>query len=318
MNRISPTINPHELGEVPLRVRFFPLWRWYFLGSFLCVETYLASRFWGGWDVVALLRILAIQVVFAPRLMLIAAAGSLVLTLLSDRLIRWIARPMSRRWLSPRDSMPPEAELTLYLRVGETTQEAFRGRIRTEFGWSPGWLVLTDLRLFWLSGIWRTIVWEIDRAESGDTFATRLSLTRPPRWLGGFVVGMPPRVVVERASAATPTAQAETIALQAPDHLLKAVAPIETEQTHAFVATPANPIQPPDSAGTHQRATDWAAITCDASAKRTPNGVELPRRRDLRSIARGRMPSVDDGETKRDRIENAANGVTLPPRRRLK
>jgi len=200
--------------------------RWFFLGFFLFAQLYLATRLWGGWRPQALARLLAIQLFFTPRLLFAGFAFSAFATVFAERLVRWIARPLSAKWLSPTKGLPAESELPLFVRVGETIEIPFRARRKAEHGWEPGWLILTDQRLFWLSGVWQMTAWEIDRRNPNDPIMTRLDLQTPAQWLAGFVVGMPPRIEIQMKPTAYPEDDhLETIAMADPQKLLEHLDP---------------------------------------------------------------------------------------------
>ena len=226
MKAVSPPDSGLILPKMQLRVRFGPLFRWFFVGFFLFAEIYLASRVWGGWQAKALGRLLAIQIFFAPRLLFAGFAFAAFATVFTDRLVKWVARPLSARWLTPIKGLPAESELPLFLRVGERLEKAFRSRRKIDHGWEPGWLLITDQRLFWLSGVWRVISFELPRGVSSDPVLSHLDFVPAPSWLAGFVVGMPPRILVDMNN--TPYSENsyyETIALASPQELLEHLQP---------------------------------------------------------------------------------------------
>ncbi len=246
MNTISPSTSRQIFPDPRLKVRFGRLLRWYFFGCFLLIQILIANRIWGGWRPLALARMLAIQLFFTPRILLGCLVFSIITAVISERLIRWIAQPLCVRWLTPNRGLPAESELPLFIRVGEVIEKSFRARIKAEHSWEPGWLILTDQRLFWLSGIWRTTSWEVDRRLPSDPVIGRIDLQRPPKWLAGFVVGLPPRVRVHMKPTSYPEDDRfELLALGEPESLLDCLDPdlvqaVRTEHAGAEQ----NPLQP--------------------------------------------------------------------------
>lgn len=227
---MNPSDNPlpfTERPQVPLRVRFYPLWWWYFVGCVLVAQTFLATRLWGGWNAMALLQLVAFQVIFLPRIALIAAGVSLGFTLVTSRLVHWIARPMATRWLAPLSILPPASEIPLYLRTGERPLISIPGRRRLQNMWEPGWLIVTEDRLLWLSGIWRTVCWDIDARDPAQGLESHVRLGRTSRWFGGYVVGMPPRLIAERDDNSENLAIAEVLAIADPAGFVDALAGFE-------------------------------------------------------------------------------------------
>ena len=226
MRAVSPSTSDLIIPDLQLRVRFGPLMRWFFIGFFLFAEIYLATRVWGGWRPRALLQLLAIQVFFAPRLLFAGFAFAAIATVFTDRLVKWVARPLSLRWLSPQKGLPSESELPLFLRVGERLEKPIRARRKIDHGWEPGWLIITDQRLFWLSGVWRMISFELSRNFPSDPLLSHFAFAPAPHWLAGFVTGMPPRIVIDLTDS--PTCEnriCEVIAMASPKDLLEYLQP---------------------------------------------------------------------------------------------
>lgn len=301
--------SPHP----PLRVRLWPLLRWFFLGFLLFAELFLASRVWAGWRPQAVARVLAVQIFFAPRLMLFSLGFALVATLLAERMVRWIARPLGARWLTPTIGLPPESELPLYLRMGETIQTSTPARHKTTQGWEPGWLVLSDQRLLWLSGIWRTIAWELAATDPIDPLAHRLELGPVPRWLGGYVVGMPPRLVIHLS----PTAYAEDgrqelVALADPLEFIRRVEFLNDPDLQALADQPPPPHDEPVVApvkGLGQRLENAADPLAARNVQLPPRRPQAPRPEPIRKVRPA--PRNPFGQNH----PLAVRGVTLPPRR---
>ena len=293
-----------------MRVRLGPLLRWFFMGFLLFAELFLASRLWAGWRPRALARVLAVQIFFAPRLMLFSLGFALFATFVAERMVRWIARPMAARWLTPTVGLPPETELPLFLRMGETIQTSTPARHKTEQGWEPGWLVLTDQRLFWLSGIWRTAAWELDAAQP---LAHRLQAGPVPRWLGGYVVGMPPRLIIHLSPTAyLEDERVELVALAHPAEFMRRVE-LQDDPKGGWMN---EPVPSPH---------DEPVLTLVKSLGRTPEvadplaarNVTLPPRRPQQPRPeRVRKKPVErpSGPISREH-PLVVRGVTLPPRR---
>lgn len=315
MHRPSPQPTAASSSPHPhLRVRLGPLLRWFFVGFLLFAELFLASRVWAGWRPQALARVLAVQIFFAPRLMLISLGFALVATLVAERMVRWIARPMTRRWLTPTIGLPPETELPLYLRMGERIQFASPARHKTAQGWEPGWLVLSDQRLLWLSGIWRTIAWELAAADPADPLPARLEPGPVPRWLGGYVVGMPPRLVVHLS----PTAYAEDgrqelVALAHPLEFIRRVEFMNAPDLQAQADHPPPPhdepvLAPVKSLG--QPLENTAHPLAARNVQLPPRRPQPPRPVPVRKVRAARTNPFGQNHPL------AVRGVTLPPRRR--
>ena len=304
MKADSPSSSPRFTNLVPLRVRFGPLLRWFFLGFFLFAEIFLATRLWNGWQIQAIGRLLAVQIFFAPRLLFAGFAFSAFATVMAERMVRWIARPLSTKWLKPSTGLPLESELPLHMRVGEAIELATTGRRKTENKWEPGWLIISTERMFWLSGVWRMTAWEIERTTLDIPLTARLSLADGPRWLGGFVVGMPPRLIVHLS----PTAYAEdehqeTIALADLEAIFQHLDPesylvAEPTDPEPLIAPPSQPVQ-----------------LSDRPSPLEVRGVILPPRRVVQQKVRPEMvkPPLRP-VSKQDPLE--VRGVMLPPRRK--
>lgn len=314
----SPPSIP-ERTVVPLRVRFYPLWGWFFVGSVLFAQSFLVSRLWGGWNAMALLQLVAFQILFLPRIVLLAGGISLGLTLLSSRLVHWIARPMARRWFEPTSVLPPASEIPLYLRTGERPQLQIAARRKADHVWEPGWLIVTESRIVWLSGIWRTVIWDVDTLESGEPLAAHVRLGHSPRWFGGYVVGAPPRVYVERDDANSMGHPPEVLAMADPygfADFLRAGA--ETQADHADEPDPVpqvseNPIRPEVEAAAASSETD----TAPAPAK-SPERPQLPPRRDYtKKRPKRTRVKADAGKTDKPAAKRFVGKVELPPRRNL-
>lgn len=308
MNALRPQPTGKPGSQAPLRVRKGPLLRWFFVGFLLFAEVFLASRVWAGWRPPALARVFAVQIFFAPRLMLFSLGFALFATLLAERMVHWIARPMTSRWLSPTVGLPPESELPLYLKMGETIQKSTPARHKTEHGWEPGWLILTDQRLFWLSGIWRSTTWELDRIDPEDSITDRLELGPVPRWLGGYVVGMPPRLIVHLS----PTAYAEDgrdelVALAHPHEFLQLM-----EQAAQRLDQPEPVHEEPVIASVRAMGP-----SLPANHPLELRNVSLPprRQRQPRPEPVRRRPPVERSKPIAGHHPLAVRGVTLPPRR---
>lgn len=310
----SPPATTEDAG-VPLRVRFVPLWGWLFVGTVVFAQTFLATRLWGGWNARALLQLFAFQIFFLPRIFLLATGISMALALVLDRLVRWIARPMAQRWLRPIKLIPPETEIPLYLRPSERQLLHMAARRKADHLWEPGWLVLTDDRLLWLSGVWRTIAWEIDARDADHPIANRVRRGESPRWFGGLVVGVPPRVLIERDAEDKNGQVTETLAMIDPAGLeaflrpgsnhgeesMETLLAIDAEKSvRTSAAAPAeNPIEP----------AAWKVTPCEAR----PN---LPPRRDYgrtcRVLKSGQAPAERNPGAE---VSAKADFVNLPPRR---
>ncbi|MCY2934027.1 MAG: hypothetical protein WCJ40_04770 [Planctomycetota bacterium] len=314
MTQARPSPTPGFTNLVPLRVRFGPLLRWFFLGFFLFAEIYLATRLWNGWQIQAIGRLVAIQIFFAPRLLFAGLAFSTLATVLAERMVRWIARPLSTRWLKPTTGLPPESELPLHIRIGELMQLATPARRQIEHGWEPGWLIITSQRMFWLSGVWRTTAWELDRSSLQNPEKNRLSLAPAPRWLGGFVVGMPPRLIVHLSPTAYPEDEhQETIALTEPLTILEYLGPdsIDDPEQADFDSEPLLQTQP---------TTEPLPVVKPIPRSNRPSplevrGITLPPRR---LASKKPQPSEEKPSIKPigrvDPLE--VRGVVLPPRRK--
>ena len=312
----SPPSIP-ERAVVPLRVRFYPLWGWFFVGSVLFAQSFLVSRLWGGWNAMALLQLVAFQILFLPRIVLLAGGISLGLTLLSSRLVHWIARPMARRWFEPTSVLPPASEIPLYLRTGERPLLRIAARRKANQLWEPGWLIVTENRIVWLSGIWRTVIWDVDILESGKPLAARVHLGHSPRWFGGYVVGAPPRVYVERNDAGTMGHPPEVLAMVDPygfaDFLRGGAA---TQTDHAEVPSPQVPedVTRPE-AETPVASPETGAAPAPAKSASRP---QLPPRRDYTKKRPKRTRTKPDaGITDEPPVKTFVGKVELPPRRRL-
>ena len=314
MRAISPSTTHPILPEMQLRVRIGPLLRWFFVGFFLFAEIYLASRLWGGWRLRALAHLMAIQIFFAPRLLLIGFAFSAVATLITERIVRWVARPLSARWLSPAKGLPSDLELPLFLRVGENLERSFRGRRKIEHGWEPGWLVLTDQRAFWLSGIWRMIVWELPRKNADDSLLNRFDFDPAPHWFAGFVVGMPPRLIV-RLTTETNRANddRELIALARPQELLEHLEPDLIRQFHEIsVIDEDAKAQQASIFSQRQMATRYLQKAVTVSLSEKSGQVVLPPRR----VRKARIRPVKTIKPVSEEPPAEVRGIQLPPRRR--
>lgn len=312
-----------ERNAMNLRVRFYPLWGWFFVTTVLLAQTYLATRLWGGWNALALLQLVAFQLIFLPRIVLIAAGISLGLTILSSRLVRWIAHPLAIKWFTPLSLIPPESEITLYLRTGERAIAQIPGRRRTERTWEPGWLILTNSRLVWLSGIWRTICWEIDFRDPARPLLSCVGLGRTPRWFGGYVVGVPPRLIALHDHSPNENPTRDVLAIADPAGFLQMIGSI-----------PPGGVVPDRSITTFTEADTFSvddsnAMTKQAPAERsTPAKIELPPPRDYSRTRRRKGTSAERREESKndteptqvptpepDRQVRSVRGIVLPPRR---
>lgn len=316
---MNPSDNPPSFAErpqVPLGVRFYPLWWWYFVGCVLVAQTFLVTRLWGGWDALALLQLVAFQVIFLPRIALIAAGISLGLTLLTSRMVRWIARPMATRWLAPLSILPPASEIPLYLRTGERPLIQVPGRCRVQNIWEPGWLIVTDDRLLWLSGIWRTVRWEIDASDPEWLLEWHVRIGRTPRWFGGYVVGMPPRLIAERDDDTESKTIAEVLALADPAGFVQALSslrnpavdPEETEASTTVAETSTKVELPP-----LRRSGTTSARGLQSTGSRH-TALPPPRDYSRKRVRRGRGTAREGGETV-PRAGTLVGSVMLPPRR---
>lgn len=315
MSTLSPSTTDQFLPTQHLRVRFGPLMRWFFIAFFLLAQLYLATRLWAGWRPRALARVLVMQLFFTPRLVFAGFAFSAISTIFAERFVRWIARPTSRMWLSPTKGLPEETELPLFIRVGEQLEIPFRARRKGEHGWEPGWLILTDQRLFWLSGVWRTTQWELDRQNPLEPILDRLEFQTPPRWLGGYVVGMPPRICFQmRPTAYSENDHAETVALAEPqtllEHLDPELAALIRDEAAAATAKPAKPVktrQPVQVRPIQYR----NPITDPLSAR----GVQLPARRVKKAKPPVIRPEVPKSHLSGHPLPDPGQ-IQLPPRRK--
>lgn len=316
---MNPADNPQPFAErpqVPLRVRFYPLWWWYFVGSVLVAQTFLATRLWGGWNAIALLQLVAFQVIFLPRIALIAAGVSLALTLLTSRMVRWIARPMAIRWLAPMSILPPASEIPLYLRTGERPLIQVPGRRRVQNIWEPGWLIVTEDRMLWLSGIWRTVCWDIDAPDPKWLLESHVRLGRTSRWFGGYVVGMPPRLIAERDDDKENSTLTEVLAIVDPAGFIQALTSIgnplvertESETASSLAVTRLEVELPP-----LRRSGPSQAKISHAAGSPHP---ALPPLRDYsrNRVHRGRGKAHEGGENV-PRAGTIVGAVMLPPRR---
>lgn len=314
-NRMMFALRPQSslncAGQVALKVRFVALMRWFFVGFLIFAETFLATRVWAGWRPQAVARVVAVQIFFAPRLMGFALGFAFVATLLAERMVRWIARPLSRSWLAPTRGLPPESELPLYLKVGETIETPIRGRRKTEHGWEPGWLILTDRRLFWLSGVWQMTGWELDRTLLN---ISHLHQGPAPRWLGGYVVGMPGRLFVQTApDKASGTTIRQEVAIADPDALLrrlgltKQLVDTGHEPSGAEVATKP-PRHLPSVRALNQRKPGQSPLE-EREITLPPRRVPKPK-----PVPAG-MPKVAGLSSSAQADPLVLRGVTLPPRR---
>lgn len=312
----SPPSIP-ERTVVPLRVRFYPLWGWFFVGTVLFAQSFLVSRLWGGWNAMALLQLLAFQILFLPRIVLLAGGISLGLTLLSSRLVHLIARPMARRWLEPTSVLPPASEIPLYLRTGERPLMQIAARRKADHVWEPGWLIVTDSRLVWLSGIWRTVIWDMDIRDSGEPAATRIRLGRSPRWFGGYVVGVPPRVLVEREDAATKARTTEVLAMIDPDSFEAflnagdATSEEEADELSPRAAAELTRAEPETPAESPETGSNPAGAG-PAMRPQLPPRRDYTKKRPKRTRAQAQSPRAHETPAKR-----FVGKVELPPRRNL-
>jgi len=304
-----------EDATVPLRVRFGPLWGWLFVGTVVFAQTFLATRLWGGWNARALAQLIAMQIFFLPRIFLLASGISLGLAFALSRMVRWIARPMAERWLRPIKLLPPETEIALYLRTSERPLLSQAARRKADHLWEPGWLILTDNRLLWFSGVWRTIVWDIDALDPDRPIAKRVGRGDSPRWFGGLVVGLPPRMLVERDAEDRNGRVTEVLAMINPagledflcsgsnqgDELVEIYAPLDPERSsRSMAAAPAEkPIEP----------TDWKPTPSEGKPK-------LPPRRNYDRTGPTRSPAQAPAarNTGTD-VKPKSSIVNLPPRR---
>ncbi len=312
----SPPAIP-ERTVVPLRVRFYPLWGWFFVGTVLFAQSFLVSRLWGGWNAMALLQLLAFQILFLPRIVLIAGGISLGLTVLSSRLVHLIARPMARRWLEPTSVLPPASEIPLYLRTGERPLIQIAARRKADQLWEPGWLIVTESRLVWLSGIWRTVMWDMDFRDSGEPAATRVRLGRSPRWFGGYVVGVPPRVLVEREDAATKALTTEVLAMIDPngfEAFLNAGDETPEEEadelSHRAAAELTRPA--PETPAASSETGSKPAVAGPAMRPQLPPRRDYTKKRPKRTRAQAQSHRARETPAKR-----FVGKVELPPRRNL-
>lgn len=311
--RPQPTLN--SAGQVALKVRFVALMRWFFVGFLIFAETFLATRVWAGWRPQAVARVVAVQIFFAPRLMGFALGFAIVATFLAERMVRWIARPLCRKWLSPMRGLPPESELPLYLKVGETIETPIRGRRKTEHGWEPGWLILTDRRLFWLSGIWQMTAWELDRPLLDTNPAEFLHQGTAPRWLGGYVVGMPGRLFVAMApGVASDTTTWHEVAIADPDAVIQRFGTTEhspnaeADEQQVGEAAIKSTRRLPLVSGLNRRRPGQSPLEV--------RGIALPPRRVVKPKP---VPAASPNTVGLSRSVQAdpltLHGVTLPPRR---
>lgn len=315
---MNPSDNPQsfpERNQVPLRVRFYPLWLWYFVGCLLVAQTFLVTRLWGGWNAMALLQLVAFQVIFLPRIALIAVGASLGLTLLTSRLVSWIARPMAVRWLAPLSILPPESEIPLYLRTGERPLIQVPGRRKVQTAWEPGWLIVTEGRLIWLSGIWRTVCWDIDTDDSAWPLESRVRPGRTSRWFGGYVVGMPPRLIAERYDDAENALITEVLAIADPAGFMKSLAEIRNPVCPPEPSVPSAPGAVSDSLVDlpPRRGLSSPVPTAQSAGSSHP---ALPPLRDYASsrVRRGRTRGSSEN-VKPQRVGTIVGAVVLPPRR---
>lgn len=308
-----------EHADVPLRVRFYPLWMWFFVGTMLFAQTFIATRLWGGWNARALVHLVAIQLIFLPRVILLAIAISLGLTLMSSRLVRWIARPMSRKWLNPTRLIPAEPEIPLFLRTGESPIASIPGRRKTDQLWEPGWLVLTDNRLLWISGIWRTICWEIDPYDPEHPLTERVRVDRSPRWFGGYVVGMPPHLIADLGETREDSPTSETLAIAGPDEFMRFLtAAIEGEELPGEPES-MEPLAQPPADDTQAQPTDDVPRN-DSKIRRNVTGrIQLPPLRDYskRRVKRP-PPPVSQPASDQPAAPEIVRNIVLPPRRRYR
>ncbi len=314
-----PAHNPPSFSErpkVPLRVRFYPLWWWYFVACVLVAQSFLVTRLWGGWNAIALLQLVAFQVIFLPRIALIAVGVSLGLTLLTSRLVNWIARPMATRWLAPVSILPPASEIPLYLRTGERPLLQVPGRRKAQNMWEPGWLVLTDDRLLWFSGIWRTVCWEIDAHDPALPVESRVFIGQAARWFGGYVVGMPPRLNLERDEHTKDTAITEVLAIADPAGFIHALALAR----NPVIDRPQAVSEEPEPESRSQ--VDLPPVRrTGRSARVNPKPAQSghPKLPPLRDYSRARFRDAKPGDLKETgpalTVETIAGTVVLPPRR---
>ncbi|MFM7317000.1 MAG: hypothetical protein ACKO5E_08625 [bacterium] len=297
-----------------MRVRFGPLLRWFFVGFFLFAEIFLATRVWGGWRPKAIGQLLAIQIFFAPRLLFAGFAFAAFATVFTDRLVKWVAKPLSARWLTPMKGLPPEPELPLFLRVGERLEKAYRARRKIEHSWEPGWLLITDQRLFWLSGVWRMTSFELPRGVSSDPVLSHLDFDPAPHWLAGFVVGMPPRILIDlNHTPYSENSYCEVIAMASPKDLIEHLQPglisLFAELNDSLKEKLVDEATLKKARAVPKRSLQRENTTAQVS---TSALMELPPRRERKV----KPKRVKEQTVVKDEPITEVRGIQLPPRRR--
>lgn len=153
---------------------------------------------------------IAAMVIWTPRVLFYAFLLGAIVTVLADLLVRFVIRPLVRRWLSP-----PNEELvgSFHLDARERILRSTPARRSAGMLWPPGQLVLTDRKVWFFPSAWDAEPWSmpLDRCQDART-------VEAPRFLLGFVTDLP-----ERLQIPTGPGQHETFVLLDPDLVLSHV-----------------------------------------------------------------------------------------------
>lgn len=161
----------------PLELDAGRIFRWSFLLIFLALE-------WLVWDHVRQrpMRRPALRVVvflLAPWATRRAALGALILagvvTLAGMLLVRLVVAPLLDRWLRP--AFDPSSWM-FHLSAGEAPEAIAPARFRSAGGSSPGALVLTGRRIWFLPASWGREPWSLARADLHRVEAEPTSFAR--------------------------------------------------------------------------------------------------------------------------------------------
>ncbi len=131
--------------------------------------------------------------VYAPSLLFTSMMLALGATALADLFVRLVIGPQVRHWLHPRNDpdSPSETSIAFHLAPGEKVLTESPGRRISGRSATPGVLVRTDRKVWFLPRSWNLEPWSIPLNEVRKTRAVP-----SPRLAWNLILGLPDRLVI--------------------------------------------------------------------------------------------------------------------------
>ncbi|WP_169977416.1 hypothetical protein [Tautonia rosea] len=145
---------------------------------------------------------------YTPRTVFLAFVLASLLTVVVDFLVKILVDLPMRRWLAPRNDHEGDASHGFGFHLGPTEQvlDQVPGRLLTRPRSVPGSLILTDRRFWFVPSAWDAETWSVPRDQ------VRSATIMPHAgFLGKFLRGVPPQLLLDAGSQAGPTTEFERL-----------------------------------------------------------------------------------------------------------